>query len=81
MCHKLKKILGVITFSDKNAPSAPIFDSLSKVLKFNDMIRMLIVSFVYECVHKVLSPAYFSSYFTWIENVPSFGTGPSEQKR
>ena len=67
-----KEILRVITFNDKNAPSIPIFDSL-KVLKFNDMITMHIVSFVYECVHN-LSPTYFSNFFIWIENVHSFGT-------
>ena len=72
-----KKILGVITFSEKNSPSVPIFDCL-KVLKFNDMITMHIVSFVYECVHN-LSPAYLSNYFTWIENVHSFG--PRQSKR
>ena len=72
-----RKILRVITFSDKNAPSIPILDSL-KVLKFNDMITMHIVSFVYECVHN-LSPAYFSNYFTWIENVHSFGTRQSKR--
>ena len=72
-----KKVLRVITFSDKNAPSIPIFDS-SKVLKFNDMITMHIVSFVYECVHD-LSPAYFSNYITWIENVHSFGTRQSKR--
>ena len=55
------KILRVITFSDKNAPSIPIFHSL-KVLRFNDIITMHIVSFVYECVHN-LSPAYFSNFF------------------
>ena len=36
-----KKILRVITFSDKNAPSTPIFDSL-KVLKFNEMIKCIL---------------------------------------
>ena len=35
------------------------------------MITMLIVYFVYECVHN-LSPAYFSNYLTWFENVHSF---------
>ena len=72
-----RKILRVITFSDKNAPSTPIFDSL-KILKFNDMITMHIVSFVYECGQN-LSPACFSNYFTWIENVHSFGTRQSKR--
>ena len=73
-----KKILSrVITSSDKNAPSIPIFDSL-KVLKLNDMITMHIVSFVYECVYN-LSPACFSNYFTWIKNVHSFSTRQSKR--
>ena len=42
------------------------------------MITMHIVSFVYECVHN-LSPAYFSNYFTWIENVHSFSTKKSRR--
>ena len=67
-----KKILRVITFSDKNAPSIPISDSL-KILNFIDMIIIHIVSFVYECDHN-LSPVYFSNHFTWIENVHNFGT-------
>ena len=46
-----KKILEVITFSDKNVPSVLVFDSL-KILKFNDMITMHTVPFVYECVYK-----------------------------
>ena len=71
------KILRVITFSDKNAPSIPIFHSL-KVLRFNDIITMHIVSFVYECVHN-LSPAYFSNFFIWIENVHSFSTRQSKR--
>ena len=50
-----KKILRVITFSDKNVPSAPIFDSL-KVFRFDDIIIMHIVSFVYECVHTLSLP-------------------------
>ena len=42
------------------------------------MITMHIVSFVYQCVHN-LSPAYFSNFFTWIENVHSFGTRESKR--
>ena len=71
------KILRVITFSDKNAPSIPISHSL-KVLRFNDIITTHIVSFVYECVHN-LSPAYFSNFFIWIENVHSFSTRQSKR--
>ena len=72
-----KKILRVITFSDINAPSTPIFDSL-KILKFNDIIPFQIVSFVYECVHNI-APTYFSGYFTKIENIHSIGTGQSNR--
>ena len=72
-----KKILRVITFSDINAPSTPIFDSL-KILKFNDIIPFQIVSFVYECVHSI-APTYFSGYFTKIENIHSIGTRQSNR--
>ena len=72
-----KKILSIITFGDKNAPSTPAVDCV-KVFKFNDMIMgtMHIVCFVYECVHN-LSPAYFYNYLIWIENVHNFGTRQS----
>ena len=38
-----KKILRIVTFSDKTAPSSPIFDCL-QVLKFSDIIILYIVS-------------------------------------
>ena len=47
-----KKTLRIVTFSDKTAPSSPIFDCL-QVLKFSDIIFLHIVSFVFECVHNL----------------------------
>ena len=46
----------MVTFSDKTAPSSPIFDCL-QVLKFSDIIILHIVSFVFECVHN-FAPTY-----------------------
>ena len=39
-----KKVLRIIVFSDKTAPSAPIFDSL-QILELNDIITYQITSF------------------------------------
>ena len=47
-----KKILKIVTFSDKTVPSSTIFDCL-QVLKFSDIIILHIVSFVFECVHNL----------------------------
>ena len=61
-----KKTLRIVPFSDKTAPSLPIFDCL-QVLKFSDIIFLHIVSFVFECVHN-LPPTYFRNYFTSIQS-------------
>ena len=70
-----KKTLRIVTFSDKTAPSLPIFDGL-QVLKFSDIIFLLIVSFVFECVHN-LAPTYFRNYFTSIQSIHDIGTRQS----
>ena len=70
-----KKTLRIVTFSDKTAPSSPIFDCL-QVLKFSDIIFLHIVSFVFECVHN-LAPTYFRNYFTSIQSIHNIGTRQS----
>ena len=70
-----KKVLGIIVFSEKTAPSAPIFDSL-QILKLNDIITYQITSFVFECLHN-LAPLYFHGYFTSIERIHNIGTQQS----
>ena len=62
-----EKILRIVTLSDKKVPSLPIFDCL-QVLKFNDIIILHIVSFVFECVHN-LAPTYFRNYFTNVQSI------------
>ena len=69
-----KKTLRIVTFSDKTAPSSPIFDCL-QVLKFSDII-LHIVSFLFECVHN-LAPTYFRNYFTSIQSIHDIGTRQS----
>ena len=70
-----KKVLRIIVFSEKTAPSAPIFDSL-QFLKLNDIITYQITSFVFECLHN-LAPLYFHGYFTSIERMHNIGTRQS----
>ena len=72
-----KAILRIVTFSDKTAPSSPIFYCF-QVLKFSDIIILYIVSFVFECVHN-LSPTYFRNYFTSIHSIHDIGTRQSEK--
>ena len=70
-----KKILRIIVFSEKTAPSAPIFDNL-RILKLNDIITYQITSFVFECVHNI-APSYFHGYFTSIERIHNIGARQS----
>ena len=72
-----KKMLRIVTFSDKTVPSSPIFDCL-QVLKFSDIIILYFVSFVFECVHN-LAPTYFRNYFTSIQSIHDNGTRQSQK--
>ena len=72
-----KKILRIVTFSDKTAPSSSIFYCL-QVLKFSDIIILYIVSFVFECVYN-LAPTYFRNYFTSIQSIHDIGTRQSQK--
>ena len=47
-----KKVLRIIVFNEKTAPSAPMFDSLRN-LKLNNIITYQITYFVFECVHNL----------------------------
>ena len=67
-----KKILRIVTFSDKTVLSSPISDCL-QVLKFSDIIILQIVSFVFECVHN-LALTYFRNYFTSIQIIHDIST-------
>ena len=70
-----KKVLRIIVFSEKTAPSAPIFDNL-RILKLNDIITYQTTSFLFECVQN-FSPSFFHSYFTSIERIRNIGTRQS----
>ena len=56
-----KKILRVMTFSEINAHIAPLFSQLG-ILKVHDVHQFELLSFVYDCHHK-LAPVHSHSYF------------------
>ena len=66
-----KKILRM-SFSKTNAPSGPLFDR-PQILKLNDMFRLQVASFVYECTNNIAS-VYFTNYFTRINIIHRIST-------
>ena len=56
-----KKILRIMSFSEINAPSGPLFDRL-QILKLNDMLQLQVVLFVYQCPNNI-APVYFRNHF------------------
>ena len=61
-----------MTFSNLTAHSLPLFSNL-KLLEVDDLYKLSISSFVYEC-HKNLAPSHFADYFTQISAIPSYNT-------
>ena len=72
-----KKILKIITFNKVIASSAPLFDAL-QILKLNDIFKLQVTSFVYECLNN-LAPIYFREYFVNIHSVHNIGTRQSKK--
>ena len=72
-----KKILKIITFNEVTVSSAPLFGSL-QILKLNDLFKLQVTSFVYECLNN-LAPIYFRDYFTSIHFIHSIGTRQSKK--
>ena len=72
-----KKILKIITFNKVIASSAPLFDAL-QILKLNDIFKLQITSFVYECLNN-FAPIYFREYFLSIHSVHNIETRQSKQ--
>ena len=70
-----KKILKIMSFSEINASSGPLFDRL-QILKLNDMFQLQVVSFVCECTNNI-APAYFGNYFTKINTIHGINTRQS----
>ena len=68
-----KKTLKIITFNEVIASSAPLFDAL-QILKLNDIFKLQVTSFVYECLNN-LAPIYFVS----IHSVLNIRTGQSKK--
>ena len=70
-------MLEVITFNEVTVSSTPLFDSL-QILKLNDLFKLQVTSFVYECLNN-LAPVYFRDYFTSIHSIHSIGTRQSKK--
>ena len=70
-----EKILKIMSFSEINASSGPLFDRL-QILKLNDMFQLQVTSFVYECANNIAS-AYFRNYFTKINTIHGINTRQS----
>ena len=67
-----KKSMRIITFSQFDCHSSPLFKSL-KIIKFFDLITLHIAIFMYK-FHNKLLPATFHSYFTKITSVHNYNT-------
>ena len=61
-----------MTFSNLTAHSLPLFSNL-KLLKVDDLYKLSISSFAYEC-HSNLAPTHFIDYFTQISAIHSYNT-------
>ena len=66
-----KRVVRLMTFSDPRSHSEPLLKSL-RLLKFSDVIHLEILSFVYQCYHK-LSPC-FVNYFSPVSSIHSYNT-------
>ena len=69
------KAIRIISFSEPKSHSEPLFKSLN-LLKFNDVIELQILSFVYQWSHRLLPPC-FSEYFKFTSSVHSNSTRQS----
>ena len=67
-----KKILRVMTFSEINAHTAPLFSQLG-ILKIHDVHQFQLLSFVYDCHYKI-APAHFHCYFKPSSDVHNYNT-------
>ena len=56
-----EKAVRLMSFSDKDAPSSPIFKDLN-ILKLNDLITTNNIIFVHKTLNK-LTPSHFGNYF------------------
>ena len=70
-----KKVVRVITFSDKYAHSAPLFHRL-QILTLGNIYTLKLLCFVYECVH-YRPTKLFNSYFTPLSSLHDHATRKS----
>ena len=67
-----KKALRIVTFSQYDSPSSPLFKSL-QVIKFCDLVTFHIATFMYK-FHNQLLPTAFHSFFTKVTNIHKYTT-------
>ena len=64
--------LCIITFSQYDSPSSPLFKSL-QVIKFYDLVTFHIATFMYK-FHNQFLPTAFHSFFTKVTNIHKYNT-------
>ena len=67
-----KRAVRVITFSNFDQHSSPLFKAL-KIVKFPDLVTYLIAIYMYK-FHNQLLPGVFASFFTKVDAVHSYNT-------
>ena len=67
-----KRAVRVITFSNFDQHSSPLFKAL-KIVKFPDLVTYLIAIYMYK-FHNQLLPGVFASFFTKVDTVHSYNT-------
>ena len=73
-----KKTVRIITFSEPQSHSEPLFKSL-KILKFNDIINLQILTFVFQWSRN-LTPLNFNDYFQLVSSIHTYSTRQSLSK-
>ena len=68
-----KKAMRIITFSEYNEHSSPLFKLLN-IIKIFDLVTFHIASFMYKFHHRLL-PSAFDNFFTPIDRIHNYNTG------
>ena len=67
-----KKAMRIITFSEYNEHSSPLFKLLN-IIKIFDLVTFHIASFMYKFHHRLL-PSAFDNFFTPIDRIHNYNT-------
>ena len=68
-----KQVLRIITFSDWDAQSSPIFSQLG-LIKFMVLVTMQTAVFMFHYYHSMLPKAFVNNYFIFISSTHNFNT-------